>query len=156
MVEEADKNGDVKSTMTLRLYDNTRRQFRFTPNELSRPVVIPTLLLALALGWGVAHQQQNGETMTIIHYINKESAAQFPELTLWDIRLSKEARAIEPDDLVEMLKDHAVDTPNYKGVLRLSAFSLDYINDRILMLSKPKEPFVVVITQTEVERLLPK
>jgi hypothetical protein len=55
MVEEADKNGDVKSTMTLRLYDNTRRQFRFTPNELSRPVVIPTLLLALALGWGVAH-----------------------------------------------------------------------------------------------------
>jgi hypothetical protein len=63
--------------------------------------------------------------MKISHYISKECAAQFPELTLWDIRLSKEARAIEPDDLVEMLKDHAVDTPNYKGVIRLSAFSLD-------------------------------
>ncbi len=156
MVEEADKNGDVKSTMTLGFYGNTRRQFRFTPNDLTRLVVVLTLLLALALGWGVAHQQQNGETMTLLHYISKECAYQFPELTLWDIRLSKEALAIEPDDLVEMLKDHAVETPNYKGVLRLSAFLLDYINDRILMLSKPKEPFVVVITQAEVERLLPK
>lgn len=92
--------------------------------------------------------------MDIPHFKRKEELGSYPELLRWDIKVSADATAVEPEDLVAMLMDHAVEAPNASGFC-ISAFGVDYLNDTIVVVSRPKEDLVVVLTLDEVGRLLP-
>ena len=91
--------------------------------------------------------------MDIPHFKRKEELGSYPELLRWDIKVSADATAVEPEDLVAMLMDHAVEAPNSAG-LCISVFGVDYLTDTIVMVSRPKEDLVIVLTLDEAERLL--
>lgn len=94
--------------------------------------------------------------MNTPHFTRKGELSQFPEIATWTLNISPNANAIEPEDLLSMLMDHAVTAPGTRRGLCVSAFGVSYLIDVILMVSRPGEKLVIVTTVGEAEALLTK